>query len=53
MIMDFDGRGEGMRRAFEKTEEERLEIKKKKTHGKRYVFCVHAQSCLTFCPHGL
>lgn len=30
MIMDFDGRGEGMRRAFEKTEEERLEIKKKK-----------------------
>ena len=27
MIMDFDGRGEGMKRAFEKTEEEILEIK--------------------------
>ena len=54
MIMDFDGRGEGMKRAFEKTEEEILEInwkkkKQKKQHMERDVFCVHAQLCLTLC----
>ena len=42
MIMDFDGREEGMKRAFEKTEEEILEIKwkKKKPHTWKEMYFV-------------
>ena len=58
MIMDFDGRGEGMKRAFEKTEEEILEIKwkkktKKTTHGKRCILCACSVVSDSLQPHGL
>ena len=50
MIMDFDGRGEGMRRAFEKTEEERLEIKKKKPMERDMYFVCMLSRVWLFAP---